>query len=99
MTRKYHFKKGDKMNNRNIYNFINQFWKFIKHTEIPTQADREAWDKVVDEATEVTKEYQTSDPMHVLFRTWMMAYLDYMSTVSKGMPTLMQECNEVVKAV
>ena len=91
--------KGENMNNRNIYNFINQFWKFIKHTEIPTQNDDEAWDKVVDEATEVTKEYQTSDPMHVLFRTWMMAYLDYMSTVSKGMPTLMQECNEVVKAV
>ena len=91
--------KGENMNNRNIYNFINQFWKFIKHTEIPPQSDREAWDKVVDEATEVTKDYQTSDPMHVLFRTWMMAYLDYMSTVSKGMPTLMQECNEVVKAV
>lgn len=88
------------MNNKKvIFDFINNLWKFIKHTEIPTQNDDEAWDKVVDEATEVTKDYQTSDPMHVLFRTWMMAYLDYMSTVSKGMPTLMQEAKEVVKGV
>ncbi len=83
------------MNNRSIYNFINSLWKFIKHTEIPAQNDAEAWDKVVDEATEVTKDYQTSDPMHVLFRMWMIAYLDYMSSISKGVPTLMQEANKV----
>ena len=82
------------MNNRNIYNFINQLWKFIKHTEIPTQADTEAWDKVVDDATELTKEYQTSDPLHVMFRVWTVAALQYMSDISKGVPTLMQEANE-----
>lgn len=85
--------------NKQIYQFLSALWRFIKHTEIPAQNDNDAWDKVVDEATEVTKEYQTSDPMHRLFRTWMIAYLDYMSTVSKGMPTLMQECNEVVKEI
>ena len=83
------------MNNRNIYNFINTFWKFIKHTEIPTQNDDEAWDKVIDEATELTKEYNTSDPLHRLFRTWVIAYLDYMSVTSKGFPTVMQEANKV----
>lgn len=83
------------MNNRSIYNFINSLWKFIKHTEIPAQNDNDAWDKVVDDATELTKEYQTSDPLHRLFRTWVMAYLDYMSSISKGVPTLMQEANKV----
>jgi len=80
---------------KTIYEFINKLWKFIKATEIPAQDNQSAWDQVVDDATELTKEYQTSDPMHRLFRTWVMAYLDYMSAVSKGVPTLMQECNEV----
>ena len=83
------------MNNREIYGFFNTFWQFIKHTNIPAQNDNDAWDKVVDEATEVTKEYQTSDPMHVLFRMWMIAYLDYMKAISTGVPTLMQEANKV----
>lgn len=87
------------MDNKSIYDFINKFWKFIKHHEIPAQNDDESWDKVVDDATDLTKGYQTNDPMHRLFRVWVMAYLDYMSTVSKGFPTLMQEANEAKKAV
>ena len=87
------------MNNREIYGFFNTFWQFIKHTKIPTQNDNDAWDQVVDDATELTKEYNTSDPLHRLFRTWVIAYLDYMSVTSKGFPTLMQECNEAKKAV
>lgn len=84
-------------NNKKIYDFINAFWKFIKHTEIPPQNDDAAWDKVVDDVSVLTKEYQGAEPMHKLFRLWAIAYLEYMSTVSKGFPTLMQECNEVMK--
>ena len=91
--------KGENMNNRNIYNFINQFWKIIKHTEIPPQSDREAWDKVLEDATELTIKHQTSDPLDVMFRVWVASYLQYMHDISTGMPTLMQECNEVVKAI
>ena len=86
-------------NLKTIYNFINKLWKFIKHTEIPQQSDIEAWDAVVEQASELTREYWTSDPLHRLLRTWTMATLDYMSDISKGVPTLMQECNEVKKAV
>ena len=84
---------------KEIFNFINEMWKFIKHTEIPANNDNEAWDEVVDKATLLTSEYKTSDPRDKLFRTWVIAYLDYMSAISKGVPTLMQECNEVKKAV
>ena len=84
---------------KEIYDFINKFWKFIKGNEIPSQNEDEAWDVVVNNASEVTKEYQGKEPMHKLFRLWMVAYLEYMSTVSKGVPTLMQECKEVVKTV
>lgn len=84
---------------KEIFNFINAMWKFIKHTEIPANNDNEAWDEVVDKATLLTSEYKTSDPRDKLFRTWVIAYLDYMSAISKGVPTLMQECNEVKKAV
>lgn len=91
--------KGENMNNRNIYNFINQFWKFIKHTEIPAQNDTEAWDKVLEDAAELTINHQTSDPLDVMFRVWVASCLQYMHDVSVGMPTLMQECNEVVKAI
>lgn len=84
---------------KEIFNFINAMWKFIKHTEIPANNDNEAWDEVVDKATLLTSEYKTSDPRDRLFRTWVIAYLDYMSAISKGVPTLMQECNEVKKAV
>lgn len=84
---------------KTIYEFINKLWKFIKTTEIPAQDNQPAWDKIVEDATELTKDFQTSDSMHRLFRTWVMAYLDYMSVTSKGMPTLMQEANEAKKAV
>lgn len=84
---------------KQIYKFLCKFWTFIRTHEIPAQNDTAGWDLIIDEATEVTKEYQTSDPMHVLFRMWMIAYLDYMKAISTGMPTLMQECNEVKKAI
>ena len=80
---------------KEIFNFINTMWKFIKHTEIPANNDNEAWDEVVDKATLLTSEYKTSDPRDKLFRTWVIAYLDYMSAISKGVPTLMQEANKV----
>ena len=86
-------------NKKTIFKFLNELWKFIKHTEIPANNDDEGWDEVVDKATELTKEYQTSDPLHVMFRMWVIAALQYMSDISKGVPTLMQECNEVKKAV
>ena len=80
---------------KQIYKFVCDMWTFIRTHDIPPQANQPAWDKIVEDATELTKEYQTSDPMHRLFRTWVIAYLDYMSTISKGVPTLMQEANEV----
>lgn len=85
--------------NQEFYQFLSRLWRFIKHTEIPANNDNEAWDEVVDKATLLTSEYKTSDPRDKLFRTWVIAYLDYMSAISKGVPTLMQECNEVKKAV
>lgn len=84
---------------KKIYKFVCDMWTFIRTHDIPTQNDNDAWDKVVDDATELTKEYQTSDPLHRLFRTWVMAYLDYMSAISKGVPTLMQECNQVKEGI
>ena len=84
---------------KEIYKFINALWKFIKNTEIPANNDNEAWDEVVDKATLLTSEYKTSDPRDRLFRTWVIAYLDYMSAISKGVPTLMQEANEMKKQV
>ena len=83
------------MNNlKKINGFLNNMWKFIKSHEIPTQNDDEAWDKVIDDATELTADHQSSDPIDKLFRMWVVAYLEYMSTVSKGMPTLMQEAHD-----
>lgn len=84
---------------KEIFKFINALWKFIKQTKIPANNDMEAWDEIVEQATALTSEYKTSDPMHVMFRVWTIATLEYMSDISKGIPTLMQECNEVVKAV
>lgn len=86
-------------NLKTIYKFINELWKFIKHTTIPAQNDDEAWEEIVDKATELTSEYKTKDPLHVMFRVWTVAALQYMGDISKGVPTLMQECNEVKKAV
>lgn len=84
---------------RKIYSFINQFWKFIKSHEIPAQNDDEAWDVVVADAADLTKDHQSSDPLDKLYRMWVIAYLEYMSSISKGMPTLMQECNSIKKEV
>ena len=84
-------------NLREINKYLNEFWKFIKHHDIPTQNDDEAWDKVIDDATELTADHQSSDPIDKLFRMWVVAYLEYMSTISKGIPTLMQEAHEAMK--
>ena len=70
--------------NKDIYNFINKFWQFIKHTEIPPQSDQNAWDQIVDEITELTKEYPGNDPLPKLFRAWATAYLNYMNSISRG---------------
>ena len=80
---------------KQIYKFVCDMWTFIRTHNIPAQNDNDAWDQVVDDATELTKEYNTSDPLHRLFRTWVIAYLDYMSVTSKGFPTVMQEANKV----
>lgn len=80
---------------KQIYKFVCDMWTFIRTHDIPPQVNQPAWDKIVSDAENLVHEYGTNDPMHRLFRTWVMAYLDYMSAVSKGVPTLMQECNEV----
>ena len=85
--------------NKEIYQFLSALWRFIKHTKIPKNDDHDAWDKVVDDATDLTKDHQTSAPVDKLYRMWTIATLQYMSDISKGVPTLMQECNEVKKAV
>ena len=80
---------------KRIYKFVCDMWTFIRTHDIPPQNDDSAWDKIVEDATDLTREYKTSDPLHVLFRMWTVAYLDYMNSISKGVPTLMQECNQV----
>lgn len=67
-----------------IYKFICKFWKWIKTTNIPLQSDQDAWDKIVDEATELTRAYLTDKPIDRLFRMWVIAYLEYMGQVSSG---------------
>lgn len=84
---------------REIYMFIMAFWKFIKRNDIPTQADNESWDRIVAESNELIKDHKSSDPIDRLFVAWVVAYLQYMSDVSKGIPTLMQEAKEVAKEV
>lgn len=65
-----------------MYLFINKLWQFIKHTEIPKQDDHDAWDKIVETTDSITRNYWTSDPLHRLFRAWMVATLEYMSDLS-----------------
>ena len=84
---------------KEINKFINALWQYIKNTEIPPQANDIAWDQANDKAHELVESYQSSDPLHRLFRAWVVDYLEYMSDVSKGVPTLMQEANEAKKAV
>ena len=82
---------------KEINNRMNILWKWIKGHDIPSQADIDAWDAIVDD-TEKLREYTSgSDPLNVLFRSWLVSYLQYMSDVSKGVPTLMQECNQIIR--
>lgn len=69
---------------KQIYKFVCDMWDFIRTHEIPSQDNQAAWDKVVNDATELTRDYKTDDSLHKLFRAWIVAYLDYMSAISKG---------------
>lgn len=84
---------------KEINKFVNDLWKFIKQNEIPAQNDNEAWEYITEESEKLVKNYKTSRPMDRLFVAWVVAYLQYMSDVSKGIPTLMQEAKEVAKEV
>ena len=85
---------------KEIFDFMNRSWKFIKgNKDLPANNDDDEWDKIIDDAHSLTKDHQTSDPLDRLFRMWVVAILEYMSAVSKGIPTLMQEANEVKKDV
>ena len=81
-----------------IYKFICKLWKWIKQTEIPPQSDNEAWDKIVDEATELTKAYLTDKPIDRLFRMWVIAYLDYMSAVSLGKSIIDEQAEKIERS-
>lgn len=84
-----------------VYNILNSLWKFIKKHPIPTQNenDNPAWEKIVEDSTKLCEDYQSKAPLDVLFRSWVVDYLDYMSDVSKGRPTLTQEADTVAKEV
>lgn len=69
---------------KQIYKFVCNMWAFIRTTEIPPQSDQAAWDNIVDEATELTRDYKSDKPIDKLFRMWVIAYLEYMSQVSIG---------------
>lgn len=85
---------------KQLYAIVLKLWEFIKdHLDIPTQSDNASWDRIVSESNELVKDHQTSDPIDRLFVAWVVAYLQYMSDVSKGIPTLMQEAKEVAKEV
>lgn len=85
---------------KEINRLINTLWKFIKEHDIPPQNDIEAWDKIMDDVETLLKaDYIGNTPKNRLFRSWVKAYMDYMSDISKGEPTLMQEAEKVVKSV
>ena len=81
-----------------IYKFICKLWKWIKQTEIPPQSDNEAWDKIVDEATELTRVYLTDKPIDRLFRMWVIAYLEYMGQVSSGKSILDEQAKKIERS-
>ena len=84
---------------KELNRLINRLWKFIKEHDIPPQSDIEAWDKVVADSEELRDDYNGNTPKNRLFCAWMVAYLQYMSDISKGEPTLTQEMEEAVKDI
>ena len=84
---------------KEINGLINKLWKFIKEHDIPPQSAIEAWDKIVADSEQMKDDYSGPHPKNRLFRQWLVAYLDYMSDVSKGVPTLMQEAEREAKEI
>ena len=81
-----------------IYKFICKFWKWIKSTEIPDQSNQPAWDKIVDDATELTRAYLTDKPIDRLFRMWVIAYLEYMGQVSSGKSIVDEQVKKIERS-
>ena len=84
---------------KEINGLINKLWKFIKEHDIPPQCDIEAWDAIMADSEKMKDDYSGTTPKNRLFRQWLVAYLEYMSDISKGIPTLMQEAEKVVKDI
>lgn len=83
---------------KQVYDFINRLWKWIKLTEIPPQSDNEAWDKVTHDASVLTAEHQGKAPIDRLFRMWVIAYLDYMSAVSLGKSIIDEQAEKIERS-
>ena len=82
---------------KEINHRLNILWQFIKAHDIPSQADIEAWGEIVADTEKLKTMTDGKDPLNVLFRRWLVSYLEYMNIISKGMPTLSQELKEVLK--
>ena len=83
---------------KQVYDFINRLWKWIKQTEIPPQSDNEAWDKITHNASVLTAEHQGKAPIDRLFRMWVIAYLDYMSAVSLGKSIIDEQAEKIERS-
>lgn len=83
---------------KQVYDFINRLWKWIKSTEIPPQSDNEAWDKITHDASVLTAEHQGKAPIDRLFRMWVIAYLDYMSAVSLGKSIIDEQAEKIERS-
>ena len=84
---------------KEINGLINKLWRFIKEHDIPPQNDIEAWDKIIADSEKMKDDYSGSIPKNRLFCKWLVAYLEYMSDISKGVPTLMQEAEQAAKSI
>lgn len=84
---------------KEINELINKLWRFIKEHDIPPQNDIEAWDRIVDDTEKLRNDYSGNTPKNKLFCRWVADYMEYMSDIAKGEPTLMQEAEQVVKSM
>ena len=55
---------------REFYDFISEFWHFIKDTEAPAQDDNVAWDRIIDRSNALHRELavKMADWMELLNR-------------------------------
>ena len=63
---------------KKLYGFLYEYWKLVKrYTPYPSNDDIEAWDKLIEEASDMLKQFNDGSREYDYFKALLFTWFDY----------------------